>query len=183
MRHPIDSSTARLLIALGLLACSAPAALAQRPTRAPAADQAQDQPLPPLEVQRLFDAYVTMQAQEALKLTDEQLPQFIVRLRSIQEVHRRHFQARNRIVQQLAQLAAQENLADEARIREALKALQDLDTRSDTDLRASYAAVDQLLDLRQQARLRVFLDQMERRKLDLLARARRGAAIRRGAIK
>ena len=39
-------------------------------------------------------------------------------------------------------------------------------------IRKAQGAVDQVLDVRQQARFRVFEENMERRKLELLARAR-----------
>ena len=34
----------------------------------------------PGEIQRLFDAYLVMEAQQALALTDQQYPQFLTRL-------------------------------------------------------------------------------------------------------
>ena len=43
----------------------------------------------PAELQRLFDAYVLVQAQDVLQLTDAQLPDFMSRLRALQEVRRR----------------------------------------------------------------------------------------------
>ena len=36
----------------------------------------------PAEIQRLFDAYVVMQAQQELQLTDDQFPQFLARVRT-----------------------------------------------------------------------------------------------------
>jgi len=53
-----------------------------------------------------------------------------------------------------------------------LNALQELQTRSAADLKKAYEAIDQVLDLRQQAQFRVFEEQMERRKLELVMRAR-----------
>ena len=41
-----------------------------------------------------------------------------------------------------------------------------------TDVRQALEGVDQVLDLRQQARFRLFEEQMERRKVELLMRAR-----------
>ena len=87
------------------------------------------------ELQRLFDAYTVMQAQEALGLDDAVFGQFLPKL----------------------------------------KALQELEARAGPDLRRAYDAVDQLLDIRRQARFRVFEQNMERRKLQLMLRARRGA--------
>jgi hypothetical protein len=53
-----------------------------------------------------------------------------------------------------------------------MKALQDLDARTQADIRKAYDAVDQVLSTEQQAKFRVFEENMERRKLELVARAR-----------
>jgi len=63
-------------------------------------------------------------------------------------------------------------------LRNQLKALNDLDARLGTDVRQALDGVDQTLDLRQQARFRLFEEQMERRKVDLLMRARQGNRLR-----
>ena len=63
---------------------------------------------------------------------------------------------------------------EDASIKERLKALQDLDVRSADELRKAYEGVDSILDVKQQARFRVFEEQMERRKFELLMRARQG---------
>ena len=57
-------------------------------------------------------------------------------------------------------------------IRERLKALQDIDARGADEEKKAYDAIDQVLDLRQQAQFRVFEEVMERRKLELVGRAR-----------
>lgn len=128
--------------------------------------------LSPGEIQRLFDAYAVVQAQQMLKLTDAQYPQFVTRLKTLQETRRRNQQGRNRILQALNRLSRQEPPADEAVIREQLKTLQDHDGRAAAELRTVYDALDQLLDVRQQARFRLFEEQMERRKFEFLMRAR-----------
>jgi hypothetical protein len=61
---------------------------------------------------------------------------------------------------------------DEAQIRDRLNALQELETRSAADVRKAYEGIDQVLDLPQQAKFRVFEELMERRKLELVMRAR-----------
>lgn len=71
---------------------------------------------------------------------------------------------------------------DEGQIRERLKALQDLEGRAPAEVRKAYDAVDELLDARQQARFRVFEEEMERRKFDLLSRAHRPVQRGRGQI-
>lgn len=134
------------------------------------------------EVVAMLDAYAVVQAQEALQLNDAQYGPFVGRLKKLQETRRRNQQAHNQIVQDLRRLAGPQATPpfDEAAIRERLKALHDLDDRSAAELRRAYDAVDEVLDVPQQARFRMFEDMIERRKLDLLMRARQRAAGRRG---
>lgn len=138
--------------------------------------------LAPGEVVAMLDAYALVQAQDALQLNDAQYGPFVGRLKKLQETRRRNQQARNQIVQELRRLAGPQatDPIDEATIRERLKALRELDDRSTVDLRRAYDSVDEVLDARQQARFRIFEEMIERRKLDLLMRARQGAAARRG---
>ena len=130
-----------------------------------------DQPgVTPAEIQRMFDAYALVQAQEQLKLADEQYPQFLVKFRTLQDARRRTQQERNRLLQELRRLTNQGG--DEGQLKERLKALDDLDVRARADLQKAYEGVDAVLDVRQQANFRLFEEQMERRKIELLVRAR-----------
>jgi hypothetical protein len=128
----------------------------------------------PGEIQRLFDAYLVMEAQQALTLTDQQYPQFLIRLKTLQETRRRTTQERNQLMQQLQRLTnpRQPNRGDEAQIKERLTALQELESRNAAEMRKAYNALDEVLEVRQQARFRVFEEQIERRKIELLTRAR-----------
>jgi lysozyme family protein len=63
-------------------------------------------------------------------------------------------------------------VVEEGPLKERLAALQELEARTAAELRKAYTAVDEVLDLRQQARFRIFEEQIERRKLELLMRAR-----------
>lgn len=135
----------------------------------------------PGEVQRLFDAYVLMQAQQALGVSDAAYPQFLAKMKSLLDLRRDTQQQRFALVRHLRQLTDQKSPeASEAQVTQALQQLKDFDTKSAADLEKATAAVDAVLDVRQQAKLRVFEEQMERRKLDLLMRARsfRGQARR-----
>lgn len=128
----------------------------------------------PGEIQKLFDAYLVVEAQQALELTDQQYPQFLTRLRTLQDTRRRNQQARIQLMGQLQRLTNPRavNRGDEASIKERLTALQDLESRNAAEMRKAYAALDEVLDVRQQARFRVFEEQIERRKIELLMRAR-----------
>jgi hypothetical protein len=92
-------------------------------------------------------------------------------LKQLQQLRRRHTQTRHQIVQELRRLT-QQPAPDEQALRARLKALADHDAAMAEDLRRAYANLDELLDAQQQARFRIFEEQMERRKLDLLMRAR-----------
>jgi hypothetical protein len=140
--------------------------------------------LAPGEVVAMLDAYALVQAQDALQLNDTQYAPFVGRLKKLQETRRRNQQARNQIVQELRRLAGPQATEpiDEPAVRERLKALRDLDDRSAADVRRAHDSVDEVLDTRQQARFRIFEEMIERRKVDLLMRARQGAAARRGRI-
>ena len=133
------------------------------------------------EIQRLYDAYALVQAQDALQLTDEHYVRFVARLKTLQEIRRRHVVARNRILQDLRRLTnSQTPAGDEAEMRDRLKALRDEDERGAAEIRKAYDAVDELLDVRQQAQFRLFEEQMDRKRLDLLMRARQNVRGRRG---
>jgi len=127
------------------------------------------------ELQRLFDAYTVMQAQEALQLDDEQFGRFLPKLKALQDTRRRGEQARNRLVADLGRLTAASEAVDESAVRARLRDLQELESRTSADLRRAYDTLDAQLDVRRQARFRVFEQNMERRKLQLMLRARRGA--------
>ena len=167
-----------VLLVLALV-MSAPGAWAQGRTGAPGRGRAADaeRPLGPLEVIDMLDAYALVQAQRALELNDNQYGEFVSRLRKLQQVRRTHMQARNRLVNELRQLTRPEvQQVDEAAVRDRLRQLREHDERMAADLRKAHETLDEILDVRQQARFRIFEENLERRKLDLLMRARRGAA-------
>jgi hypothetical protein len=158
------------LACAGVLSTPAPAAgqpapqAGERPNRPAAA-------LTNAELGTLLDAYAIVQAQSALQLTDDQYGKFVSGLKRLQDTRRRGTQERARLMQELRRLV---NAAgtDDAAIGERLKALAELEERSAQAIRQEYAALDEVLDLRQRARFRIFEEQLERRKLDLLMRAR-----------
>ena len=148
------------------------AAAAQQPGPPP-----QQMPEPgnmtPAEVQKLFDAYIVVESQRALELSDSQYPQFVAKLRTLQDARRRNQVERNQIMQRLQRLTApRAPAADNSALEGLLKNLEDLEARSVTDLRKAYDELDQVLDVRQRARYRVLEEQVERRKIELLMRAR-----------
>ncbi len=170
---------AMVLVLVG--ACSA-AASAQGPQGPPPPRPPQGRPgnqvegsLPsnPGEVGKLFDAYAVVQAQEQLGLDEEQFGRFVPRFTALLEVRRRQSQARMRLLNQLGRLV-RDAPTDEAALREQLRALDDHDASSEIEVRKASDAATALLTPVQLARFRVFEAQMERRKVDLMMRARQG---------
>lgn len=165
---------------LGMWLCSGAVTHAQG-RRGGASEPAGADGVSPVELQRLFDAYVIVQAQDALQLTDAQAAPFLSRFRAVQETRRRYQAERVRLVQDLRRLAerARSDAAVRDTIRERLKGLRDLEARTVADVLKAVEQLDEVLEPEQQARLRVLEEQMERRKLELLMRARQGARARR----
>ncbi len=168
------SSATRAWMMLALaLAMGAPAMAGQ-------ADPAQGRAAPrladvadPAEVNRLFDAYAIMQAQEMLRLDDTKFGSFVTRLKALQDARRRSVRARGQIIQDLQRLLRQaDGPPDEALLKDRLDALARQDAAATVEIRRASDAVDELLDIRQRARFRVFEHQLELKKLELLARVR-----------
>jgi hypothetical protein len=160
-------------LSIAVLLAGAHAAALSQPQNVPEA-MAQAGDMRPAEIQKLFDAYLVMEAQQALELGEQQYPQFLARVRTLQETRRRTQQERNQLMGQLQRLTNPRlpKPVDESEIKSRLTALQELEARTAAEMRKAYNGVDEVLDVRQQARFRVFEEQIERRKIELLMRAR-----------
>jgi hypothetical protein len=129
-------------------------------------------PLAVGEIQKLLDGYAIVQAQEYLGMTDAQFGPFLPKLRALQDVRRRNEQERLRLLQELRRMTNPRAQAPESEIRDRVRALRELQARNVADVQKVYDAIDQSLDVRQQARFRIFEQEIEQRKLQLLMRAR-----------
>jgi Spy/CpxP family protein refolding chaperone len=125
----------------------------------------------PAEIQRMFDAYALVQAQDQLQIGDEQYARFLVRYKALQELRRRLQQEQSRRLADLRRMLNGRQ-ADESQLRTRMQELQEAAARGSEEARKAYDAIDEVLDVRQRAGFRVFEDQMERRKLELITRAR-----------
>lgn len=152
-------------LVLSLLTVECPVAGAQE-------TQAPPERVAPGELQRLFDAYFVANIQDALGLSDDQYSQIIPMLKHLQQVRREHQQRRRDGLRELRQLSVSAG-SDDAQLREHLKVLADVDERFAQEQRKVVAGIDGLLNVRQQARFRVYEEEMERRKLDLIGRFQR----------
>jgi Spy/CpxP family protein refolding chaperone len=161
-----------LLVAVGGVLAQANPRQAQRQAQRQGGDSGgPDAAVSPAEIQRMFDSYALMQAQDQLQISDEQFPQFLTRFKALQDVRRQALQQRARRIGELRRLLNAPQL-DEAAVREQMKGLDELAARTEADVKKAYEAIDQILNLRQQAKFRVFEELMERRKLELVTRAR-----------
>jgi hypothetical protein len=164
----------RSMVVVSVLTGAASAGAQPAPRGAPAGatpGAAADDAIAPAEIQRMFDAYALLQAQAQLQISDDQYTRFLARFKALQDTRRKALQEHTRLVVELRRLLNQ-GQADDAALKERVQALQELDTRSVADIRKAYDAVDQVLDVTQQARFRVFEELMERRKIELVTRAR-----------
>ena len=183
--RPLQTLVAALVLATGLLASARAAAQGPPPQPPPPPADGPLQPGPaaqgggveirPAQVQQLFDAMLVMQAQEALSLSETQYARFLTRLKVLQETRRRNVQERTRLINELQRLTNARRggaTVGEGELKQRLTALQDVESRSAVEMRKAYDAIDEVLDVYQQARFRVFEEQIERRKLELIMRAR-----------
>lgn len=153
------------------LCAAASAAQQEPPQRAGRAGAGNAPVLTPVELERWFDSYVLIQAQEAVKVTDAQFPRFLQRLKALQAVKRRNAAARRQLLNTLGRIV-NASPVDEAALKDRLRALRDLDARAADEVRQAYDGLDEVLDAAQQARFRLFEQMVERRQIDLLMRAR-----------
>jgi hypothetical protein len=165
-----------LVVACALLGGAAPARAqgrAQVRPNAPAGGPGgtESPGVTPAEVQRMFEAVALVKAQEALRLSDDRYLPFLAKYKSLQDARRRTQQERGRLMRELNQLTKDDG-GDESQIKDRLKALQDLDARSEVEIHKAYDAIDSVLDARQQGRFRLFEQQMELQKLALVERAK-----------
>ncbi|MGH9408749.1 MAG: hypothetical protein ACRD1V_04780, partial [Vicinamibacterales bacterium] len=143
------------LAVAALSAGSAGAAAARAPRHAQPPAQAQAAPQRPEapaitagQLQRWFDAYAVVQAQDALQLTEAQYGPFVTRLKALQETRRRHQQARQQIINSIRKLVNPQKdgspraATDDRAISEQLKALRDEDERAAADVQKAYDGVD-----------------------------------------
>lgn len=170
-------ATIKYIVPIALILCGASFLSAQTPP--PAQPRAEENShglsrVKPAELANALDQYALVQARRMLQLTDGEYQQVLPRFKNLQQTRRRNTVARNRLVQELRRLvgARATGEADEKTIAAAVGALREHDERAFRELQAAYDAVDEALTPRQRARLRLFEENIEARKLDLVMRAR-----------
>jgi len=161
------------LVVLAAVPAAGQAGQGRANRQAQARGGAADPGVTPAEIQRMFDAYALVQAQEQLQLTDDQYARFLARFKMLQDIRRRSLEDRTRAITDLRRmLAPAARQSEESEIKSRLQTLAGIEARAVTDVSKAREGVDEVLDTRQQALFRVFEEQMERRKLELVTRAR-----------
>ena len=116
------------------------------PAPAPTQPAAPDTAISAGQIQRWFEAFTVLQAQEALQLSEAQYGRFVTRLKALQDARRKHQLARNQIMGDLRRLTnPQTGSNDEASLTERLKALREEDDRAAGDVKKAYEALDRNL--------------------------------------
>lgn len=131
------------------------------------------------QVYQLLDAFVMGRAQAALQLSDAQFTAFFQKMLRLQTLQRQHRRQRQRLLTELRQIAGPgaRGPVDESAIAAKTKELDDWEAQRVIEEQKALAEVDQVLQVRQRAVFRLFLENMERQKLDLLMRARQGGRV------
>jgi hypothetical protein len=157
----IFATACALLLLSGAIASAQPAGEGQPPA-----------PMPPGEIQKLLDGYAVVQAQEYLGMTDAQFTPFLPKLLALQDTRRRNEQERMRLLMELRRLTNPRSQAADSDIQTRVRAIRELEVRGAGDVQRAYDAIDQFLSVRQQARFRLFEQEIELRKVQLLMRTR-----------
>jgi hypothetical protein len=124
------------------------------------------------ELQQLLEGLEVTRARTALELSDEQFARFLPRLEALQAVRRRAESERTRAVNELRRMTQAADAQFDPQIQDRLKRIADIDVRLGEERRRALEGIDEVLTLRQRALFRIFEEQMERQKADLLTRVR-----------
>jgi hypothetical protein len=121
-------------------------------------------------VQEMFDALELSEADKFLQLSEQQYSDFVLRLRRYQNLRRQQFRQRLRLVAALREITNRQPAVEDAMLEPPTKQLDDFDRQAAIDLLGARGKLDEILNPRQRARLRLFQEVMERRKLEIVAR-------------
>jgi hypothetical protein len=175
MRHHAIATLTGVLLSAGLVLAQNPPPQGNPPPGNPPQRPAGRQNLPPVtsnmnrqQLQDILDASAVIQAERRLQLTADQYPNFVARLRKVQRLRQMHNNQRMRRIQELRQLVNGPGPYRDEVLTERVKALDAFDQTSQQELRQAYLELDGVLTPWQQARFRLFEEELERQKIELL---------------
>lgn len=122
-----------------------------------------------MQLQQFLDAFALIQAEQQLKLDTEQYKAFAPKLIRMQTVRRQLLQQRRRALNELNQALTAQTPSDDA-IGEKTRAVDEANRKAAEELVKSYQDLDTVLTPWQRGRFRLLEEQIERKKLELLAK-------------
>jgi hypothetical protein len=143
-------------LASAAIASAQPAGDASRERRMERRDARRD------EMFRMVDAYIAMNIEEKLGLTDEQFARVLPLVKRLQSDRRRFASRRTEIVRDLRD-RLQSGAATEGQVGQTMKDLKELEQEEPAVVRKDREAIDQTLSVVQQAKLRVLEVEVERK--------------------
>jgi Spy/CpxP family protein refolding chaperone len=195
MRRPSGRRVATVLALAAAIVCL-PAVGVTQEASAPPPQTGAPPPPPPQEpqvdpgqltaaqVEQEFDNFALGQAQRQLGLAEAQYFRFARAYRELQMVKRRALRERRAMTNELGALVRQPGpVADPTAVAAKIAALDEQLVQTAVAVQRAHVAIDNVLNLRQRARFRQFEQQMEQKKLELLALAQAGGRGRGGAVR
>lgn len=124
-----------------------------------------------MQIQENWNLLVLKNARGFLALSDTQYPNFFAKMSTLQETRDRRFRERRRLLNELGRLTGPNNPdpPSDATLVTKTREFDELEAQAAQAERTALAAVDEVLTPFQRARFRVFEEQMDRRKLQMLA--------------
>ncbi len=123
------------------------------------------------EVEGMMDAYILSKLQDALELTDEQFGTMVVAQKKLQDTRRDYRQGRMSLLRRMRQTLRRDQ-AREEELTHLLDELDSLEIEFSQNQRARYAAIDDILEIRQRARYRILEAEIQRRLTQLMRQVR-----------
>ncbi len=123
------------------------------------------------EVEGMMDAYILSKLQDALELTDEQFGTMVVAQKKLQDTRRDYRQGRMTLLRRMRQTLRRDQAREEELTRQ-LDELDNLEIEFSQNQRARYAAIDDILEIRQRARYRILETEIQRRLTQLMRQVR-----------
>jgi hypothetical protein len=122
----------------------------------------------------MLDVLALSMARRRLQLSGDQYPVFFQKFQDLQGLRQRHRLQRLRLIGELRQLTRPGVTTDEATLGARTRAIDDLELTWAQEEARALSAVDQVLSPVQRARFRVFEEEMEMQKLELIAQVKGG---------
>ena len=130
------------------------------------------------EVEGMMEAYILSKLQDSLDLTDEQFGSMVVAQKKLSDTRREYRRDRMQVLRQMRQ-TLQRDQAGESELQPLLSELDTLRDEFASNEKSRYAAIDDILDIRQRARYRVLEVELQRRLGEMMRQVRGGGNDRR----